>query len=228
VPVSSKATFTETFSEGALNTNVWIASDWVSDNYAAAGSNVTWTPNNASLSQGMLQLTLEQPTAGTSTCAELQSKETFGYGTFEFVMRMSSTSPTPNGSGSVESGSDSAAFLFINNSQTELDIEFCGNTPGNINLTNWDTLSAHQTTSPSVANLAAGFHTYQLIWTPGQVQWTIDGVVVATHTADIPSTPAYIMLNFWGTNSANWGGMATPGVTRYMYVSSVSFTPYEA
>ena len=141
-------------------------------------------------------------------------------------MRMSSTSPTAEGSGSVVSGSDSAGFIYINNSQTELDIEFCGNTPGIINCTNWSTLNAHQTTSPSVANLAAGFHTYQLIWTPGQVQWTIDGVVVATHTSDVPSTPAYIMINFWGTNSANWGGLATPGVTRYMYVSSVSSVSY--
>lgn len=171
-------------------------------------------------------MTLTQPSSGVSTGAELQSVKTYGFGTYTVVMRQSSTASTATATGSVvESGSDSAFFLFINNSQTEIDIEFCGNTPGNIWLTNWDTLNAKTNTEPAVANLASGFHTYTVVWTSTSITWSIDGVVVATHTTNIPQTPAYIMINFWGTNSSDWGGVATPGVTRYFYVKSVSFTP---
>src|SRR5271170_1308177 len=224
-PTPGTPTFVDTFSGGSLNTKNWIVSNWTSDEYAGAGNNVTFSPSAISLSQGLLQMTLTQPTSGTSTGAELQSKSTFGFGTYQVVMRMSSTSPTSTGSGSVVSGSDSAFFSFINNSETEIDIEYCGNTPSNIWLTNWDTTNLKTYTEPAAANLASGFHTYTVVWSSKQIQWSIDGVVVATHTTNIPQTPAYMMINFWGTNSSSWGGVATPGVTRYFYVSSVSFTP---
>ena len=55
----------------------------------------------------------------------------------------------------------------------------------------------------------------------------IDGKLVSTHTSNIPSAPAYIMINHWGTNSTGWGGQATIGVQRYLYVSSFTYTPYE-
>ena len=35
------------------------------------------------------------------------------------------------------------------------------------------------------------------------------------------------MINHWGTNSDGWGGPATPGVSRYFYVDSVSYTPLQ-
>jgi len=218
-------TFSDNFTEQGLDLTKWIASDWVSNNYAGAGSNVMFTPSNASLSQGMLQLRLDQPTAGASVGAELQSKQTFGYGTYQFRARMSSTSPTPTGAGKTVSGSDSAMFCFVNNSQTEIDIEFCGNTPGILNLTNWRGLAAHTSDEPAIAGLDQGFHDYKMVWKAEMIQWYIDGTLVATHTTNVPSTPAFIMLNFWGTNSPNWGGLATPRVSRYMYVSLVQFTP---
>jgi endo-1,3-1,4-beta-glycanase ExoK len=218
-------TFSDNFNEQGLDLTKWIVSNWTSKNYAGAGSDVTFSPNNISVSQGMLRLELDQPTASTSVGAELQSKQTFGYGTYEFRARMSSTSPIYDGAGKTLSGSDSAMFCFINNSQTEIDIEFCGNTPGIINLTNWLTLGAHTSDEPAIAGLDQGFHDYKIVWKAGMIQWYIDGTLVATHTTNVPSVPAYIMLNFWGTNDPQWGGLATPGVSRYMYVSLVQFTP---
>jgi hypothetical protein len=29
----------------------------------------------------------------------------------------------------------------------------------------------------------------------------------------------------WGTNSSSWGGTATTGTTRYMYISNFKYTP---
>jgi hypothetical protein len=48
---------------------------------------------------------------------------------------------------------------------------------------------------------------------------------VATHTRNVPSTPAHIMISHWGTNNDKWGGPATLNVPRYLYVRKVSYTP---
>lgn len=218
-------TFVDDFNSGTLNKLNWIVSNYSASNYGGAGSDVTFTSSNIDMSEGMLRMELNQPTATISTGAEIQSKQTFGYGTYITVMRMASTAATATAVGSTVSGSDSSIFSYINNSESEIDTEFCGNTPGLINYTNWDTLAKNQWSGPTIANLAAGFHTYKMVWTPGQIQWYIDGVLLATHTQNVPSTPAYIMFNFWGTNHTSWGGLATPGVNRYFYVKSVSFTP---
>lgn len=224
-PIPPGATFSDTFSSGSLDTSKWIVSNWTSNNYAGAGSNVTWTPGNLDFSEGLLRMMLTQPTASTSTCGEIQSKQTFGFGTYTSVMRQSSTAASATAAGSVVSGSDSAIFSYINNSQTEIDTEFVGNYPNGLYYTNWDTLSLKTYSQPLVANLASEFHTYTMVWLPTSITWSIDGVVVATHTTNIPQTPAFLMINFWGTNSTSWGGLATPGVTRYFYIKSVSFTP---
>ena len=44
-------------------------------------------------------------------------------------------------------------------------------------------------------------------------------------TRAVPSAPAPFLLNFWGTNSSSWGGTATTGITRYMYISNFRYTP---
>jgi hypothetical protein len=33
------------------------------------------------------------------------------------------------------------------------------------------------------------------------------------------------MVNHWGTNSTGWGGSATVGVERYVYISNFVYTP---
>ena len=139
-------TFVDDFNSGTLNKANWIVSNYTAGNYGGAGSDVTFTSSNIDMSQGMLRMELNQPTASISTGAEIQSKLTFGYGTYITVMRMASTSATANGAGGTVSGSDSSIFSYINNSESEIDTEFCANTPGLINYTNWDTLAKNQWT----------------------------------------------------------------------------------
>ena len=45
-----------------------------------------------------------------------------------------------------------------------------------------------------------------------------------THSSAVPSTPAPFLFNMWGTNDSSWGGTASPGPTRYMYISNFSYT----
>jgi endo-1,3-1,4-beta-glycanase ExoK len=124
---ASKPTFKDDFNTGVLNTNVWIVSNW---NAPRGG---VFRPANIDLSQGLLRISLTQTENSddpiSSVGGEIQIKATFGYGTYEWTMRMSSTSPTKHGYGQVTSGQVSSGFTFINNSQTEIDWEVEGQYP---------------------------------------------------------------------------------------------------
>lgn len=176
----------------------------------------------------MLCLKLKQQQGGNgviSTGAELQSKQAFGFGTYEWVMRTSSTSATPYGEGSAVSGQISSGFTFIDASTTEIDFEIEGQNPDTVWMTNWlGTALKQYSDTPLQTPPAAGFHRYKLVWSPSEIDYYVDGVLVSTHTEDIPQVPAYVMINHWGTNSTGWGGLATVGVSRYMYISSFTYT----
>jgi beta-glucanase (GH16 family) len=233
--------FYEDFSAGMLDTNRWKVSNWHAPGSIPGKNRGQFTPAALDFSQGLLRIAVTQneSTDGEvlSTGGEIQSREVFGYGTYEFVMRLASTADSPDGHGRVVSGSDSGAFTFINNSETELDIEFLGSTPEAVWVTNWVNAahnarnvrpSLYQQERVRATGLADAFHTYQIVWSPGKVVWLLDDVVIATHLRHVPSAPAHIMVSHWGTNNEKWGGHATPGVPRYLYVRRVAFTPMEA
>jgi endo-1,3-1,4-beta-glycanase ExoK len=190
----------------------------------------SFVPGNVDLSKGMLCLKLQQQQGSSgvmSVGGELQSLTTYGYGTYEWVMRASSTSSTPTGTGTVVSGQISAGFSFVNNSQTEIDFEIEGQNPNTVWMTNWISTSQKQYSSVFLASPDANFHHYKFVWVPGKIDYYVDGKLVSTHTSNIPSSPAYIMINHWGTNSTGWGGPATIGVQRYLWISSFTYTPYQ-
>jgi beta-glucanase (GH16 family) len=230
--------FSDDFRGGALDSSKWKVSNWHAPGTIPGRNLGAFTPQALDFSQGMLRIAVTQRLSSdgvmVSTGGEIQSRETFGYGTYEFVMRLASTSSTPDGAGRVVSGSDSGAFTFINNSESEIDIEFLGSTPDSLWLTNWVN-SAHNVkgVKPTryeqekvrATGLADGFHEYAIAWTPGKVVWRIDGKAAATHTRNVPSAPAHIMISHWGTNHERWGGVATLDTPRYLYVRKVRFTP---
>jgi hypothetical protein len=179
----------------------------------------------------MLRIKVTQTYTSTgaisSVGGELQSKEALGFGAYEWVIRASSTSSTPTGSGVAVSGQISSGFVFVNKSQTEIDSpEIEGQNPGTLWWTTWAGLTTKQSTSTQAAFAPeAGFHSYKCVWTPTSINFYVDGVLVSTHTGVVPQTPAFAMINHWGTNSTGWGGLATPNITRYMFVRSFSFIP---
>jgi endo-1,3-1,4-beta-glycanase ExoK len=229
-------TFSDDFSSGKLDFSQWTLSSGTAPGYKTGVNEAYYSQYYVDLSQHMLRLKMTQdpnPRGGvTSKGAELKSKQLFGYGTYTFVMRMASTSDHPDVPGKNLSGSTSAGWNFFNNSVTEIDIEFRGDTPSSLWLTNW--INANPKKAPVLKqtdeihvgeDLTNGFHTYVFVWAPGSVTWYLDGKQIAHHTKFVPSRPANIMLNLWGTNNVNWGGRATPNSTRYMYIKSVSFAP---
>jgi endo-1,3-1,4-beta-glycanase ExoK len=215
----------------------WREAQWKSPDSKPGLNHGIYVPENVDFVDGMLRLKVDQAngTDGViSKGAAVWSREKFGYGTYEFVMRMASESPTPDGPGNAHSGTVSSAFLYFQNSETEMDIEFLGD-KNSLWATNWHNLNLNTQPgySPEVrttdevrdSSLANQFHNYKLVWQPGSVKWYIDGALVASHHTNVPIAPAYIILQIRGTNSDEWGGKANLNVPRYAYIKSVKFYP---
>jgi beta-glucanase (GH16 family) len=224
---SDVPTFRETFSGGALDTANWFIDTGSAPGNIDGVNQGTLSAGNVDLSTGMLRLKLTQSVSGTlatSTGAEIRSKQLFGYGTYVWVARAASTSPTPHDAGSAVSGTVTDVFNFINDSETEIDFEYEGQSPSTLEMTNYSTVAHKQSASTPISAADSSFHEYKFVWSAAKIEFYVDGTLVSTHTEHIPSAPAAVLINLWGTNSASFGGVATPGAATYLYVSSFSYT----
>lgn len=223
-PPTSNVTYSDTFSTGTLSPD-WMVSTW-----AAPGGGV-WSAANVDMSQGMLRLKLQQGKVNNvlkSVGGEVQLLKKFGYGTYEWSARMSSTAATSNSTGNPVSGSVSGLFTYVNDSETEIDFETLGDKPNQLFLTNWNKPQAlgisQQASDVTLPGLTSGFHRYKFVWSAGRVDFYFDDALVKTHTVNVPTKLAFPFINHWGTNDPGWGGTATVGVDRYLYVNKFSFT----
>jgi beta-glucanase (GH16 family) len=226
----SQPTFADTFSGGTLDATKWFIDTGRAPGNIAGVNSGTLSAKHVDLSTGMLRLTLNQSVSGalaTSVGAEIRSKQLLGYGTYVWVTRAASTSATPRGPGSAVSGSVTDVFNFINDSESEIDFEYQGQSPGTLEMTNFSTVSKSQSTTTPVAAADSSFHEYKYVWSATKIEFYVDGTLVSTHTEHIPTAPAAVLINLWGTNSTSFGGVATDGVTRYLYVSSFAYTPLQ-
>jgi len=227
-PAVSPPTFSDTFSGGRLDATKWFVDTGRAPGNIPGKNRGTLNPKNIDLATGMLRLTLTQSISdglATSEGAEIRSKQLFGYGSYVWVARAASTSDTPNGVGSAVSGTVTDFFNFINDSETEIDFEYQGTSPSRLEMTNFSTVSNSQSTDTPVSGAENSFHEYRYVWRADRIEFYVDGKLVSTHTEHIPSSPAAVLINLWGTNSSSFGGLATDAVTRYLYVSSFSYTP---
>ena len=208
--------------------------------------------SHAVVSGGFLSLVLTQengtvddnPSGVISSGALVASKLTYGYGTYEWRMRLTSTATSPAGAGScsadVLSGSVSAGFNFVNNSETEIDIEYSGHRPDLLYLANWHNLNPLVDPQPGQSTFTAlqaravlgrrqswceDFRTYKFVWEPTRITFFINDQWQAEHTTTLPHAAAYFMIVIRGTNVTSWGGSATLGTPRYLYVDWVRYTP---
>jgi endo-1,3-1,4-beta-glycanase ExoK len=224
IPNPTPAPVTPAFVDNFTNLDNWIISTWT------APMDGKFQADRVSINTGMLCLALTQmPNPDgtfTSVGSEVRCKQLMGFGTYEFVVRASSTANLPDSIGHPVSGSITGMFNFINDSQTEIDFEVEGNSRHNlIQFTNWNTRTKQQS---SVSQLNPAPHTkfyrYKFVWSAEKIDFYVDDILINTHTQNIPTTPAFVMFNHWGTNNPNWGGPGTTGI-RYMWVKSFSFTP---
>ena len=238
VPVAMHTITIDEFNTGKLDTTKWTAAIYKSPDSKPGVNLGSYVSSGIDFTQGMLRITVRQRKSGggvESSGGAIISKERFGFDTYEFMMRMSSTSPTPEGNGEALTGAVSSGFLYYNKSESEIDLEFLGNENA-IWISAWHNPkpAGDPTLLDKISNkvidhdLATRFRCYSMVWTPEAVDVYIDGTKVSHQTEHVPQTPAHIILQHRGTNSDKWGGVATVGVERYFLVRSVGFTPVVA
>ncbi len=236
------AAWRDDFSASKVDTSRWVIANGQAPGYIPGVHIGYYQPDHVSIDNGYLRIELTQAPGTVDGSAGIISrggliytKAQCGYGTYQWTMRMSSSSDSPMGTGSWYSGSVSAGFVYVNNSQTEIDFEYSATTPDYVWQVNW--LNPNPRRDPTEANETAtrefepdavtDFHTYTFVWTAGNIAYYIDGNLASVHTTNVPTAPAYFMINHWGTDGPNWGGVASPGATRYFYIDSASFTPIQ-
>lgn len=231
-PVVKNPTFVEDFSSGKLDPAKWVVSTWTSP-MSTATHKGTFLAKNVSIVDGVLCLALTQSKMSygiASKGAEIATVEKFGYGTYEYSVKASSTAATPGALGEPVSGSITGCFNYLPASATEIDIEVEGNERNRTTqLTTWinETKPNEHTNVAPAGNVLPhqAFFDYKVIWAPGKIEFYRNNVLIGTHTKVVPTDAAPFMFNHWGTNGPDWGGLATPDVTRYMWVKNFTYTP---
>lgn len=202
-------------SDAAFKKN-WSAQSYVGKNYAGAGSDCTFSPNNISFpndnTMGVPCLCerLDQPTQGTSTGVEILSVSLFGYGTYEFCSRMGCTSNTSEGKGTSISGGVSSTFLISNNNAggvgyveidapecegthstwAEYDTWFNGDGAGNNSQpagTGFHSQGSGADTYLIIPDMVSAYHYYGLVWQPTALSFYLDGLLQGSLTKNVPS-----------------------------------------
>jgi len=236
---NSCSAWADDFNGSAVNPNLWVIANGQAPGYVPGVHRGYYVPANVQVGNGWLTLTLNQASGLVdgkqgviSSGALIYSLAKCGYGTYEWTMRMSSTATSPTLNGVPISGSVSAGFSYVNNSQTEIDFEFSALTSDRLWMVNWLNRGTTPTPDEETATYISNnpwnaVHTYKYVWAPGKITYYVDGVQRDVHTTNVPSAAAYIMINHWGTNSSGWGGPATLNTPRYFYIDRFSYTPLQ-
>lgn len=223
IPASVPGSWRDDFS--SLDLGRWsISQGWVpfwAKNFASG----SWGPQNVWVEGGHLKLRLDMDAAGNGIGAELSSNAAYGYGTYTARMRSASTSCDPSSAGAPQGGSISAFFNYVNDSETEIDIELPGAPSDQASTGLYQTVSRenHQWSALGFDH-SQGFHEYQWVWTASSVAFKVDGRTVHTVLDPHPTRAAPLMFNLWPTNNTSFGGLSSAG-SRCMLVDWVSFTP---
>ena len=197
-------TFDATFSGSRLNTAVWgTCYPWESasgcTNFGNSGEYEWYTPAQDQVYGGALHLVPERvPTPGLASDGQPEEYQYrsgmvttypsygFTYGYVQVVARI------PYGAGLWP-----ALWMLPTSMQwpPEIDIiEHYGDSP-----VSWQHLHSPayptQMASEVTPNLAAGWHTFGLYWSPQAVIWFIDGRRVFDDTQAVPSQPMYLLAD---------------------------------
>lgn len=222
----------------SLDASRWIVFDGYAPGYIPNNHIGVFEPDNTSVQDGFLVLRLSQerspvdanPSGVLSRGGGIYSRETYGFGTYEWRMRMSSTATTPEGQGGRVPGSVSAGFVYVNNSQTEIDFESAA--ADSLVMANWRNNSADgpypgdaTTTVLPLVGISRDLHTYKFVWERGRVSFYVDNVLQIVHTTNVPHSPANLLISHWGSNNPHFGGPATVEVERFFYIDWLKFTP---
>ncbi|MBU2960341.1 family 16 glycosylhydrolase [Citreicella sp. C3M06] len=227
--MSELRTFSETFDS-------YDTSRWYSSNFAleASWNQTAWSEIYVTTPvAGEVALTFDGTDLSGKpfTGAEIQSIDSFSYGTYEVQMQASDVS-----------GVVSAFFLFNSeyfgaDEHNEIDIEFLGNdtTVMNINYYHGDSnLGASGSVQVALGfDAASAMHTYSIEWMPDGIRWYADGTLLyeidsATAPIAVPDEDMRIYSSLWtgAEQLEDWHGPIDEDATAQVNLSSVSYVPY--
>ncbi len=198
----------------------WYVSDgWSNGDH----QNCLWSSSSASHVPGRIVLSFayDQTETHSYRCGEIQTKERFGYGTYEARIR------TDDGS-----GLNAAFFSYIGPTHgerhDEIDFEILTANVDEVTVNTFvDGQPHHGATYRLSKSADVAFIVYSFIWEPGHLRWFVDGELIrSVEGPDLPELPQKIYLSFWGTETLNdWmGPFVPPDREKRMEIDWVAFT----
>lgn len=212
------ASFVETFDK--LDTSFWFVSDgWNNGPH----QNCTWSKSQVSVAGGLLTLTFDQKKTGDRdyACGEIQTRERYGYGTYEIRMKAATGS-----------GLNSAFFSYIGPADKkphdEIDFEVLGKDTSKVQVNQYASGKGGNEVLVDVPGGAdAGFNDYAFVWEKDRLRFFVNGEMAheVTDPTKLPVNAQKIFMSLWGTDTLkDWmGNFAFSGPTR-MQIEHVAFT----
>ena len=224
-PAMAQEAFFDDFDR--LDSARWYVSDGWSN---GAHQNCTWSGSQVTASNGSLKVGFAPVPKGErqNSCGEIQTKQAYGYGTYEARLK------TPSGS-----GLNAAFFTYIGPQQSkphdEIDFEILLKDTSKVETTTFvngksgdgelGSGQSHDLPQPSDQE----FVHFAFTWEPDELRYYINGELVRTMDtpATIPSNPQRIFFSLWGTDTlSDWMGAFDPVTAPIaMEVDWVGFTP---
>ncbi|MHB0950907.1 MAG: endo-1,3-1,4-beta-glycanase ExoK [Allorhizobium sp.] len=210
--------FVENFDR--LDTTIWYISDgWNNGPH----QNCTWSKKQAAVANGVLELTFEKRKLGERdyVCGEIQTRNRFGYGTYE--VRMKSAEP---------SGMNSAFFTYIGPTDKkphdEIDFEVLGKNSSQVQLNQY---VAGKGGNEALADVPGGasttFNDFAFVWEKDRLRYFVNGQMVheVTDASKIPTNAQKVFLSLWGTDTLrDWMGAFSYSGPSKIQVERLAFT----
>lgn len=210
--------FVETFDQ--LDTTFWYISDGWSN---GAHQNCTWSKNQVTVANGTLTLgfTARQTGDRAYACGELQTRQRYGYGTYEVRMKSATGS-----------GLNSAFFTYIGPTDKrphdEIDFEVLGKNLNQVQLNQYVSgKGGNEKLVPVAGGADEAFNNYAFIWERNRLRYFINGQLVHTVTdpSKIPSNPQKIFASLWGSDTfKDWMGPFSYAGPAEMKIDRIAFT----
>ncbi|MGX8010514.1 endo-1,3-1,4-beta-glycanase ExoK [Mesorhizobium sp. ORM8.1] len=218
-PMQSAPSFVDNFSN--FDRSRWFVSDGWSN---GAHQNCTWSKDLVRLSDGALSLGFEKRKLKDRefACAEIQTKQRYGYGVYEARMK--------TGTGS---GLNAAFFTYIGPQDKkpwdEIDFEVLTKDPSKVQVNSYIQGKPKNGKLVDVEGGAdKGFNDYGFVWEKNRLRWYVNGKLVneVTNPDELPTNSQKIFFSLWGSEKlTNWmGAFADPGNKVTMEVKRVAFT----
>ncbi len=197
---------------------IWGISDGWSN---GTWQNCQWSRRAAFVGDGVFHLTFAAHN-GDYICGEIQSRERYGFGTFEARFR------TTKGS-----GLNAAFFSYIgpfhDSPHDEIDFEVLTRDTDNVSLTSYVNGRAEDgAVVPLPVSADSAFLTYGFVRSSTGVRWYVEGREVFRTDAESPNStiPQKIYASFWGSDTLeDWMGVFDPpNGTAEMQIDWIAFT----